>query len=111
MRNTPRRFSTAACDSVVTFMPSATLVAQAGSNLGCPSTETRQMRQLQTIGSLGYQQRVGLSIPTDRAASRRVASAPVVIARPSIVMVGMREKMIEPGPAGGNRSMSLWRLG
>src|ERR1041385_318345 len=54
-------------------MPSAAGVPQAGMSLGIPSTETRQMRQLATLGSFGYQQRVGMSIPRARAASRIVA--------------------------------------
>src|SRR2546430_3724102 len=57
-RSTPLRLSTAAGDSVCTTIPSAPLVAQAGTSFACPSTETRQMRQLPTLGRLGYQQRV-----------------------------------------------------
>src|SRR2546427_13131513 len=59
-------------------MPSATLVAHAGSSFAWPSTDTRQMRQLPTMGSLGYQHSVGMSIPAARGASRIVASAVAV---------------------------------
>ena len=70
-------------------MPSATFVAHAGSNLGCPSTDTRQMRQLPTMGSLGYQHSVGISMPAARAASRIVASAFAVRVRPLMARVGI----------------------
>src|SRR2546428_11441501 len=69
-------------------MPSATLVAQAGISLPWPSTETRQMRQLPTIGSLGYQQRAGISIAAFRGASRMGCPSFAVNARPSIFTVG-----------------------
>ena len=68
-------------------MPSATFVAHAGISLACPSTETRQMRQLPTIGSVGYQQSVGISMPDARAASRIVLPSSVLSLRPSIVIV------------------------
>src|SRR5207245_2177319 len=93
-RSTPLRFSTAAWDSVWTTIPPATLVAQAGSSLACPSTDTRQIRQLPTIGSFGYQQSVAMSAtPPARAASRIVGAgarvpgqvAVRVIVRPALV--------------------------
>src|SRR6266571_2316407 len=72
-------------------MPSATLVAHAGSSLGWPSTDTRQMRQLPTIGRVGYQQSVGISMPAARAASRIVLPSSALSLRPSIVSVAMPE--------------------
>ena len=75
-------------------MPSATLVAQAGSSFAWPSTDTRQIRQLPTVGSLGYQHSVGMStMPAARAASRIVCSASAVTLRPLTVSVGMKRKI------------------
>src|SRR6266852_410344 len=91
-RRTPLRFSTAACDWVVTTMPSATLVAHAGISFAWPSTETRQMRQLPTIGRVGYQQRVGISMPAFRAASRIVWPSDALRERPSTLRLGMPDK-------------------
>ena len=59
-------------DSVVTTIPSAACVAQDATNFGFPSTDTRQIRQLPTTGSLGYQHSVGTSMSAARAASRIV---------------------------------------
>src|SRR5690348_7087797 len=70
-------------------MPSAAAVAQAGRSFGWPVTETRQMRQLPTVGSFGYQQSVGTSIPAARAASRIVAPGSKGIARPFTLRVGI----------------------
>src|SRR5450432_616746 len=89
MPSTAFRFCTAACDSVVTFCPSAACVAHDATSLGVPSTETRQMRQFPTIGSFGYQHSVGTATPIDRAASRIVVPSGTVTSRPSIVSVGM----------------------
>ena len=66
---------------------SADFVAHAGISLACPSPETRQMRQLPTIGSVGYQQSVGISMPDARAASRIVWPSSALSLRPSIVIV------------------------
>ncbi len=89
MPSTPRRFSTAAGLSVWTTMPSAAGVAQAGSSFPWPSTETRQMRQLPTVGSFGYQQRVGISTPCARAASRMVSPSAIGTDCPLIVSEGI----------------------
>src|SRR5437899_4933875 len=70
-------------------MLSAVFVAHAGMRLAWTSTETRQMRQLPTMGSLGYQQRVGISMPAVRAASRIVWSGVAVMDRPSIRSCGI----------------------
>ena len=64
-------------------------MAQAGSSLFWPWTETRQIRQLPTMGSLGYQQSVGMSIPTVRAASRMVAPGSKGMDLPLTVRVGI----------------------
>src|SRR6187402_1299530 len=71
-------------------MPSAAAVAHAATSFGAPSTCTRQIRQLPTTGSFGYQHNVGTSIAIDRAASRMVDPAGTVTERPSIVSVGMK---------------------
>jgi len=47
------------------------------------------MRQLPTMGSLGYQHSVGMSMPAARAASRIVASAFAVRVRPLMARVGI----------------------
>src|SRR3569623_829423 len=89
MPSTALRFSTAAWDSVVTFCPSAASVAHDATSLGVPSTDTRQMRQLPTMGSFGYQQSVGTARPIARVASRIVVPSGTVTSRPSIVSVGI----------------------
>src|SRR5690348_13657651 len=89
MPRTALLFSTAATDSVVTTMPSSAFAAQAGMSFGFPATETRQMRQFPTMGSLGYQQRVGTSTPVARAASRIVEPSGTDTCCPLIVSVGM----------------------
>ncbi len=71
-------------------MPSAAAVAHAATNFGAPSTCTRQIRQLPTTGSFGYQHNVGTSIASARAASRIVDPAGTVTERPSIVSVGIK---------------------
>src|SRR6476619_644144 len=71
-------------------IPSAAAVAHAGTSFGAPSTCTRQIRQLPTTGSFGYQQSVGTSIASERAASRIVDPAGTETVRPSIVSVGMK---------------------
>ena len=55
----------------------------------CPSTETRQMRQLPTVGSFGYQQSVGTSTPCARAASRMVSPSAIGTGCPLIVSEGI----------------------
>src|SRR5678816_970229 len=70
-------------------MPSAAAVAHAATSFGAPSTCTRQILQLPTTGSFGYQHNVGTSIASARAASRMVDPAGTVMERPSIVSVGM----------------------
>src|SRR5688572_16547820 len=95
MARTAWRFFTAACDSVVTTMPSSAIAAQAAVSFGAPATETRQIRQLPTIGSFGYQHSVGTSIPRARAASRIVAPAATVTERPLMVSVGIEDSRLE----------------
>jgi len=85
----PLRFSTAAWDCVVTTIPSATLVAHAGMSFAWPSTETRQIRQLPTVESFGYQHKVGISMPAPRAASRMVCPSSALSVRPSIFSAGI----------------------
>src|SRR3954451_93347 len=71
-------------------MPSAAGVAHAGSSLFCPFTDTRQIRQFPTIGSLGYQQSVGISTPAVLPASRIVSPGWKETVLPLRVRVGMR---------------------
>ncbi len=64
--------------------------------MGCPATLTRQIRQLATLGSLGYQQRVGISTPAVRAASRIVAPGSKATGAPFKVKVGMAIRVYGP---------------
>ena len=73
-----------------TRIPSAAAVAHEATSFGAPSTCTRQIRQLPTTGSFGYQHSVGTSIASARAASSMVDPAGTVTDRPSIVSVGMK---------------------
>src|SRR5688500_5449704 len=89
MPSTAARLLAAAVDVVETRIPSAASVAHAAVSFGAPSTDTRQMRQLPTTGSSGYQHSVGISMPAERAASSIVAPAAAAIAFPSIVSVSI----------------------
>src|SRR5678816_559891 len=85
-------------------MPSAALVAHEGTSLAWPSTATRQMRQFPTMGSLGYQQSVGMLRPALRAASRMVAPSLKATWRPLRVMVGMVDQASAPASAPSGES-------
>jgi len=81
--------NTAASESDVMIMPSAAGVPQAGTSLGEPATDTRQILQFATVESFGYQQRVGISTPFARATSRIVAPASKANSRPLRVIRGI----------------------
>src|SRR5688572_5948003 len=85
----------ASLDSVRTRMPSAAEVAHDATSFGEPSTFTRQIRQLPTTGSFGYQHSVGTSIASARAASRMVDPSGTETVRPSMVSVGMYDGLGE----------------
>src|SRR5690606_30912602 len=70
-------------------MPSTAAVAQDGTSFPWPATDTRQTRQLPTLGSFGYQQSVGTSILAPRATSRIVAPGSKERDWPLIESVGM----------------------
>ena len=79
------RASTTASDSVWSVMPSRSSVAQAGMRLGRPSTSTTQSRHDAAGLSVSWWQRVGMSMPRSRAASRIVVPAGTVTSKPSMV--------------------------
>src|SRR5687768_15684904 len=79
-------------DSVVTTMPSVAWVAHDATSFGLPSTDTRQIRQLPTVGSFGYQHNVGTSTFSERAASRMVAPSGAETTTPSIVSFGIQPR-------------------
>src|SRR5918993_792090 len=89
IESTPWRLLIAAFDSVCTRMPSEAAVAHEATSFDWPSTCTRQIRQLPTTGSFGYQHKVGTSIASARAASRMVDPSGTETVRPSMVSVGM----------------------
>ena len=78
---------------MVTSIPSDTGVAHAGRSFSLPATDTRQIRQFPTVGSLGYQHSVGICTPAARAASRMVLSWSTAKRLPSIVTFGMGKNM------------------
>src|SRR5262249_25592227 len=87
------RLATATGDSLSTTIPSVAGVPQEGTSFGCPWTETRQIRQLATLVSLGYQQRAGISTPAARAALRIVAPGSKGIVLPFRVKLGIASSL------------------
>src|SRR5882724_12651270 len=82
---TRRRERRTRSESVFTTIPGSALREQAGTRVREPSTSTTQMRQTLTGVRFSRKQRVGVSIPSCRAASRRVEPSDTETGRPSIV--------------------------
>ena len=74
-------------ESEITFIPSATGVAQEGQRLGRPSILTAHRKQEAEGSKPSTWQRVGMARPSARAALRIVVPGATETERPSIVMV------------------------